>query len=127
MGRDAMLDILLTRKLLVKNSERDGWSRSGWLRSASDIRDQFVHRRPYGLLFPEGSGRVVPVAPGMSLFRYERPFIFSDGQKADVLGIIAWYYQHISSLFSAAADASGYDQEIIHITGKDIISMEVKR
>ena len=128
MGRDALLDLLLTEKLLVKNSERGRWSRSGWLRSASDIRDQFVHRRPYGLLFPERSGKVVPVAPGISLFRYERPFILSEGHKADVLDIIAWYYLQISSLFSAAADASGYDQAIPQITGKDIISIkEVKR
>ena len=125
---DAILDLLLKRQLLVRSSGGGGWSRSGWLKDASDIRDQFVHRRPYGLLFPERAGRVVPVAPGISLFRYERPFIFSDGRKSDVLDIITWYYRNISSLFSAAADVSGYDQAIPQITEKDMISMqEVKR
>ena len=128
VGRDAILDLLLKRQLLVRSSGGGGWSRSGWLKDASDIRDQFVHRRPYGLLFPESSGRVIPVAPGVNLFRYERPFIFSNGRKADVLDMIAWYYRNISALFSAAADVSGYDQAIPQITEKDIISMEeVKR
>ena len=128
VDRDAILDLLLKRQLLVRSSGGGGWSRSGWLKDASDIRDQFVHRRPYGLLFPERFGKVVPVAPGISLFRYERPFILSKGHKADVLDIIAWYYLQISSLFSAAADVSGYDQAIPQITEKDIISIEeVKR
>ena len=79
-GREAMLDLLITRKLLVKNSDRPGWSRSAWLKDASDIRDQFIHKRPYGSLFLEGFGMVVPAALGSRLFRYERPFILSDGR-----------------------------------------------
>lgn len=124
-GTDALLDLLETRKFIQPIPENPNKRKmSGWLREASDLRNQFVHRRPYGARHLERFGYVTAIAPEMGLYRYMRPILVEKDAERDVLDVVVRHYKQATALFQDMAEASGWDISMLTLTDKDIISIK---
>lgn len=127
-GADALLDLLETRKFIRPTpSNPNRREMSGWLKEASDLRNQFVHRRPYGARHVERYGHVTAIAPQTGIYRYVRPVLVENEIERDVLEVVVAHYQEATALFQDLAESSGRDVSMVALTDKDIISMERKR
>lgn len=123
---DELLGILQARGCLqIKANSSDKIKAAGWLEEVKVLRDQFVHRRPYGSKSLERSGYAEPIDESAGLYRYVRPFMQVDGSETDILDLIARHYAVASSLFLECAEKSGPSTEMITLTDSDIISIDV--
>jgi hypothetical protein len=120
---DALLKLLESRKFIQPIPDNTNRREiSGWLKEASTLRNQFVHRRPYGARHVERFGHAVAVSPEMGLYRYVRPVLVKNDAELDVLDVVVSHYKQATALFQDAAEVSGQDTSILTITDKDIIS-----
>lgn len=128
-GNDKLLDLLHAKGFVRASAQKPGkWESAGWLKDASGLRNQFVHRRPYGSRHVERFGRAVAISEPNGLFRYYRPIVVGDTVENDVLDVIAGHYKNCTALFHEMAQASGKDISMFRLTDKDIISIKtVKR
>jgi hypothetical protein len=125
MGVDALLDLLETRKLIQPapaNPNRRVMS--GWFKEASDLRNLFLHRRPYGARSVEQFGHAVAVAAETGLYRYVQPVLVENDVKQDILDVVVSHYMQATALFQDAAEVSGRDISMITLTDKDIIAIK---
>ncbi|CCE94913.1 hypothetical protein SFHH103_00413 [Sinorhizobium fredii HH103] len=106
-----------------RENTSDKWSVSGWLKQATDLRNEFVHKRTYGHKAVERMGHLRPIDLENGLYRYFRP-IALDHAANDVFDVIIEHYEKTNELFYTAAKASGFDASILHLTDKDIISIK---
>ena len=97
------------------------WRVAGWMEEATDLRNEFVHRRTYGQKQGERAGRLVAVDSDNGIFRYFRPLVWEGGEH-DVYDVIVSHYEEMNALLFACAQTSGYDTSMLHITDKDILS-----
>ena len=98
------------------------WEVAGWLKEASDLRNEFTHRRTYGHTLQEQMGRLQAIETNVGLYRYFRPISWGVGTD-DVFDTILSHYEKLNERFFAAAEASGFDTSIIHLTENDIVSV----
>lgn len=123
VGTDALLNLLEARKFIQPIPERaNGREMSGWLKEASDLRNRFVHKRPYGARYVEGFGYVTSIAPVTGLYRYVRPILVANDAERDVLDVVTYHYKQAMVLFQDSAEASGRDISMMMLTDRDIIS-----
>jgi len=123
IGTDVLLKLLKTRKFIQptpNNANRRAIS--GWLKEASDLRNQFVYRRPYGARHVERFGHAAAISPEMGLYRYVRPVLVENDAEQDILDIVVFHYKQAIALFQDAAGMSGRDISILTLTDEDIIS-----
>lgn len=125
-GHDKLLDQLQARGL-VRPSPQDTkeWEAAGWLKEASGLCNQFVHRRPYGSRHVERFGHAAAIAEGKGLFRYCRPMVVGDTVENDALDVIAKHYKTCTALFHEMAQLSGNDTSMLRLTDEDIISIKI--
>lgn len=124
-GSEPVLDLLRNKGFLTpKPNSSEKWQVAGWLKDASEMRKQFVHKRPYGLRFSEGFGWLVPVAAEAGIYRYYRPVHSVEGKDRDVLDVIVDHYKNCTALFQDAAEISGQDTAMLTLTDADIISID---
>lgn len=97
------------------------WKDAGWLNEATDLRNEFTHRRTFGDMTAERMGHLRPLDADVGLYRYFRPVSWQAGDK-DVFDVILDSYERTNELFFAAAKLSRQDLSIMQITDKDIIS-----
>jgi len=121
-SREPLLGLLL-EKGYVQAAGSKGLAISGWMEEASDLRDELVHRRPYGQRFLETSGSIEPVREDHGVFRYFRPIVRQEGTQ-DVFDVIIHHYRKTTELFQEAARRSGYNTEFVTLTDEDIMSFE---
>jgi hypothetical protein len=125
---DNLLNSLKSRGLAqLRAARKDDWELTGWLKDLSDLRNRFVHRRPYGSHYIEAYGRVVEIAPEQGLYRYVRPVQIGETAKRDILDLIVENYREITALFLQMAKLSGNDTAMLRISDKDIISADVEQ
>jgi len=123
-----LLQQALTKGFLaVSATKSHRWETAGWLREVSDLRNQFIHKRPYGEKFFERAGFAQAVDSDEGVYRYFRPIIVGADPNRDLLDIIGHHYRQSITFFQDAADGSGLDAAIETITDRDIISFEVHR
>lgn len=96
---------------------------AGWMDEVTDLRNEFMHRRPYGDRFIEHMGFVQPIDRQGGLYRYVRPILLTTGED-DVQSVILRHYREMTSLCHAAAQISGYDASMFTLTDADIVSAE---
>lgn len=101
------------------------WHQRGWLRLASDLRNRYVHRQPYGLGENEKSGWIRCLSADSGLHAYHRPMIQPDCTQADALDIISYIYRQATGAFHRAVVGSGYAHSVPKITDADIVQMEI--
>jgi hypothetical protein len=125
VGTDALLNLLETRKFIQPASANPNRREmSGWLKKVSDLRNQFVHRRPYGARHVEGAGHLVAIVPAKGLYRYVRPVLVENDAERDILDVIVSHYKQATALFQDAAETSGLDTSMLTLTDKDIVSID---
>lgn len=123
IGSDAILRLLEESSLI--DGENGKLEQAGWLAEAGKLRNQLVHKRPYGQRFLEMRGKIVVLSQDISLYRYHRPIVdWSDGAQ-DVFDVILGYYRQAMLLFKDAALRSGYDFSMLSLGPSDIISLEI--
>jgi len=121
---DPLLKLLHTKGYLQhKPPTSNKVEAAGWLKDVTNIRNQFVHRRPYGAMFMEQMGYAEVIDESAGLYRYIRPVLRPDGSEHDVLDLMANHYAIATALFFECAEQSGYNTAMITLTDKDIISI----
>lgn len=124
VGREPILDLLIREKWLVPQSHGpDNWATSGWLKEITELRNEIVHRRPYGSVYAECFGWAIPLHPELGLYRYFRPIEIKGQPEFDLLDVICSHYRICTGLFFEAANVSGLDGSMMTLTEKDIISL----
>lgn len=98
---------------------------AGWMEEVTDLRNEFMHRRPYGNRFMEARGFIQPVDPESGIYRYMRPIVLKTTEQ-DVESLVLRHYQEMTGLCHAAAVATGDDISILTLTDADIISAELE-
>lgn len=112
--------------LAPKEKSQGKWDSAGWLKSVSEIRNQFVHKRPYGSYYTESIGQLIAVDQSLGIFKYFRPLILSNGEKSDLLDEIDTHYKNCVQLFYDAAKLSGLDSSMWKLPDKDIVSIHIE-
>lgn len=119
-GCEPILDLVIQKKWLVPQADKtDTWATSGWLKEITDLRNEIVHRRPYGSVYAERFGWVVPLCAEIGLYRYFRPIKIKDQPECDLLDVICTHYHTCTGLFFEAAKASGLDGAMMTLSAKD--------
>lgn len=127
-GREPILDHLIKRGWLVPQANSpQRWATSGWLKEITDLRNEIVHRRPYGSVYAERFGWSIRLNAELGLYRYFRPIEIKGKSERDLLDVICDHYRVCTELFFEAAKTSGLDGSMMTLTGKDIISLKVTR
>ena len=122
---DALLNILFSRGDIVVHPEKSGkYKVAGWMQEVTSIRNELVHKRPYGSKFGERFGWAIAMQKEAGLFRYFRPLELDGNTGHDALDVLHHHYTRATELFYEAAKASGSDTAMMHLTDKDIISFK---
>lgn len=125
---DSLLKILFaTGNVAADPNKPAKYVVSGWMEEVTNIRNLFVHKRPYGSRLNESFGWAKPTQKEAGLYRYFRPIETNRDADEDVLDLMHHHYQCCTSLMHQAALAAGEDTSMLHITDEDVISMEIKR
>jgi hypothetical protein len=128
VGREPILDLLIRKNWLVPQADAlDKWVTSGWLKEITDLRNEIVHRRPYGSVYSERFGWTKPLSADLGLYRYFRPLQVKDNPEVDLLDEICTHYRACTGLFFEAAHASGLDGRMLTLTDEDIFSINEVR
>ena len=98
---------------------------SGWMKEVTDLRNEFMHRRPYGDRFAEQMGFAEPIDRDAGVFRYVRPIVIAN-REDDVQNLILRHYREMTDMCYAAAVTSGMDSSILTFGKDDIISIDPK-
>jgi hypothetical protein len=121
-----ILDLMRSKGFLAPSATNGSrWETTGWLREMSVMRNQYVHKRPYGEMFYERMGHARVVDGEQGVYRYFRPIVIDNKADWDLLDVISDHYREATVLFQDAAQASGFDAAILSITDKDIISLKM--
>lgn len=123
--RDPMLGLLRTRGYFkVKSPVSSKFEAAGWMADVTELRNEFMHRRPYGDRFAERMGYAEAVDREAGVYRYIRPIVV-DGSERDVQDVITRHYREMTGLCYEAARMSGYNLAILTLTDDDIISVDL--
>lgn len=127
-GIEPILDLLIEKKWLVLQEDSPNrWATAGWLKKVTNLRNEIVHRRPYGSVYAERFGWVIPVCAERGLYRYFRPIKREQQTEHDLLDVISAHYRACTRLFFQAAQASGLDANMLTLTDKGIVSLKTTK
>jgi len=124
-GSDQLLEWMIQHGYVSRKGNR--LEIDGWMKESNNLRKLFIHRRPYGTLFAERFGTLHAVDRKIGLFRYFRPVAIDGNTDKDIFDVIIEHYKRTTHMLFAAAEMSGNDTSMIHITGDDIIDFKVVR
>lgn len=123
--RDPMLSLLRARGYFkVKSLVSSKFEAAGWMAEVTHLRNEFMHRRPYGDQFVEQVGYAEAVDREAGVFRYIRPIVVN-GSERDVQDVITHHYREMTGLCYDAAQMSGNDLAMFTLTDDDIISVDL--
>ncbi|WP_423601798.1 hypothetical protein [Sphingomonas sp. MS122] len=105
-----------------KPSSLDKFETSGWIKEATDLRNEFMHKCPYGDRFVEEMGFTEAVDQAAGVFRYVRPLVLGNTED-DVQNVILQHYREITGLCYEAAVTSGMNYSVLTLGKDDIISI----
>jgi hypothetical protein len=124
MPTDSMLDLFLSKGLVVPVAGSKKHKLGGWLASTLKIRNDFVHKRPYGSVQCERSGQIGIFEGDQSFWKYRRS-ILVDSIEQDALTLISKIYHKCTDLFEEMNAVSGYDASIPILSDKDILDFKL--
>ncbi|MHC2574686.1 hypothetical protein [Rhizobium leguminosarum] len=123
----ALLKIVQSSAYITpKDPPSTKWKASGWLDTATDLRNEFVHRRTYGQRSAERMGSLRAADREAGVFRYFRPIALETSDR-DVFDVIVEHYEKVSELLYRCAKASGHNSSIPQLDPNDVISVQVTR
>lgn len=98
---------------------------AGWMEVVTDLRNEFMHRRPYGDRFIEQMGFAKPVDREAGLYRYVRPIMLKNAEE-DVQNVILEHYREMTGMCHAAALESGNNLTMLTLTDTDVTFLSSK-
>lgn len=119
-----ILQLMKSEGFLTPAATGQGWHVVGWLGDMSKLRNQHVHKRPYGLMHDEKMGHARVINEQKGLYRYFRPIVLEDRADQDLMDVLSIHYRHSIVFFFNAAQVSGFNPAIPSISDKDIISFQ---
>lgn len=124
---DPLLDLLFSSGDIAADPlKMSKFMVAGWMKEVTSIRNELVHKRPYGSKFHESLGCAISTQRDAGLFRYFRPLELDGNAELDVFDVLHHHYAQCTDLMYRAAKASGNDTTMMHIADEDIISLEVR-
>jgi hypothetical protein len=99
---------------------------SGWLEDVSNVRNELIHKRPFGSHETEIYGQIKSAGGLEGHFRFFKPIVLTDVANSDTLDYLADVYSRVVKLFGELALASGRDSAIITLTSRDILDFKVE-
>jgi hypothetical protein len=125
-GSSPILQLMQSKGFLAPSpTNGNRWETAGWLREMSIMRNQYVHKQPYGEMFHERMGHARVIDTQHGVYRYFRPIMIDSNADQDLLDVVSHHYREATVLFQDAAEASGFDVAIQSMTDKDIISLKI--
>lgn len=121
---DPMLQHIISEGYIVVKEIGRKMVTANWLKEVTDIRNQFVHKRPYGSVSKESMGKIEGIQNKPGFSKYYRGAVLPSGDEYDLLDTVAHHYIICNKLFHDISSLSGLDNKIITITDKDIISIK---
>ena len=125
-----ILNLLATNGYIVYGDPKDGkykWEQSGWLSEATDLRNELVHRQPYGSKLSETLSKVIPLNTDVVQFRYFRSLRQKQGRETDLLDETTRHYLKCMDLFLCAAQVSEDNTSMPVITDEHVISINLSK
>jgi hypothetical protein len=122
---DPMLDIMISESLIASSEGTTKFKLHGWLASSIKVRNEFVHKRPYGSKRAEEWGWLLACGEGDLFAKYFRPMLIDGDEEKDALEVISGMYLSAMRLFERLVSASGYSAALPHFTDKDFLSFKV--
>ncbi|TPP06967.1 hypothetical protein [Rhizobium glycinendophyticum] len=123
---DDLLQLFHARNYLrPKPTSSSKFEVSGWMKEVTDLRNEFMHQRPYGDRFVERMGFAEPVEINAGLYRYIRPIVLENTED-DVQEVVLRHYREMTGLCHAAAVASGKNISIPTLKDGVIVSVELE-
>ncbi len=122
----AISDDMILRHLLEIGylATKDGSSSvkaAGWLENVSKIRNELIHKRPFGSHQDEKYGQIEAAGESEGRCKFRKPIHVNSRSTSDTLDFISEIYRNTTRLFGNLAIASGYEAKIPIINRKDII------
>jgi hypothetical protein len=128
LPKDALLDLLIKDGDIAAHPQKqDKLAVAGWMQEVTEIRNELVHKRPYGSKFNESFGRVIPAQKEAGLYRYFRPLDLNGSADQDVFDVLHHHYARCTDLMHKAAKASGNNAAMMHVTNDDVIALKIRR
>lgn len=125
---DPLIELLLETGNIAPDPERSARLKvAGWMEDVTTVRNDLIHKHPYGSKSSEEFGWTIPTKDTPGLYRYVRPIELSGNAGHDVFDVLNYHYKKFAELMNNAARASGHDSSITHITDGDLISQRVIR
>jgi len=126
LSNNALLGLLFSSRNIIQHpKKKDKFALSGWMKEVSEIRNELVHKRPYGSKLNEQMGWVVSTQGEAGLYRYWRPLEWNGNAKLDVFDAVLHHYAQCNSLMHDSAEATGNDTAMRVFTDEDEISVKV--
>jgi hypothetical protein len=124
---DPLLELLVAGGDIATHSNKPGkFVFAGWMKEATDIRNEFVHKRPYGSKYNEIFGWIIPTQTEAGHYRYFHPLDLNGNAQRDVFDMLHYHYSRCTTLLYRAAEKSGYNVAMLHITDSDVISVNIR-
>lgn len=123
---DAMVKYLVGNGVLSQKEGSEKSKLSGWLNDVSNIRNELVHKRPYGSHEDEKMGYIRATVGLDDHYRFWKPLHINGNSEQDTLDFISDVYHKTTRLFGDLALASGQDAQIPTLTDKDILELKVR-
>ena len=123
LPNDAILNYLVTNGNIVNKADTRRMIQAGWLEEVGEIRNQFVHKRPYGSLACGKNGFIDSTDHTLGLHRYSRLASLPNGENRDILDVVAYHYEQCNQFFIDIAKLTNMRREIRTITDKGIINI----
>ena len=118
---DELLTLLVNKNMLQSTPSRvDRWQSCGWLKDVSELRNNLVHKNPYGSKSIEKGGTLECIDWEMGMFGYQRTIQVA-GKNFELFDVLLQHYRNCLELFQDAAEATGLDSQILTLTEKDIV------
>lgn len=128
MPNDALLGLLVTSGDIAAHPGKPGkFAVAGWMKEVTSIRNELVHKRPYGSKSNERWGWVAPTQKEAGLYRYFRLLDVNGNAKQDLFDVLHHHYARCADLLHKAAKVSGNNTAMMHFTDEDVISLEVRK
>lgn len=98
---------------------------SGWLEQVSNVRNELVHKRPFGSHAEEKLGKILLAGGIDGHYRYFKPISLRGKLTVDALDYISDVYHKTMHLFGEMALQSGKEAKVPTLTDEDILDIKI--
>ena len=112
------LSLLSSSGLIVEKGKQ--YHQAGWLKDASDLRNDLVHGRQYGRSSGENWGMLTETNVELGSIKWERQLLLRGGRSVSLSRFTSCIYRYCQELFRSVVESSGYNTEIPILHPRDV-------